>query len=70
MKILSAALLVVVLFFAWLCHVMSADDAARVKVQQDWLAFAMQHHCRIARDPTFGNPNTTWQCDGFQVVRF
>jgi len=48
----------------------NAAEARRNKDYSEWLQFSMQHHCGIIRNPSFGNPSTTWQCDGgFQVVR-
>jgi hypothetical protein len=46
------------------------EDTAQHERSQAWLAFSMAHHCRIVREPSFGNPVTLWQCDGnFQVER-
>lgn len=56
-------------FFGFLIHYIDADDARQNKEAQDWLTFSMQHHCRVSKEDTFADPNTIWQCDGFEVRR-
>jgi hypothetical protein len=54
----------------FLFHQISEEDRIAQQRERDWLSFSMQHHCRIARDSSFSEPSTLWQCDGgFQVKR-
>lgn len=69
----SVCLVAVLAFMGFLFHgcnaAMDADTESHNKVERDWLAFSMQHHCRVSRPSSFSDPNVTWQCDGFEVRR-
>ena len=70
MKFFIPIALAVLAFFALIFHALNAGETRAEQRQQEWLQFTMQHHCSIIRNPSFGNPSTTWQCDGnFQVLR-
>lgn len=67
--IVAGIVLVLVAFGAFI-HSVNLSEQEEQNERQAWLEFTMQHHCHIVRNPTFGNPTTTWQCDGnFEVVR-
>jgi hypothetical protein len=68
--LLLGILVIMAAGFVFLFHCVNEEDRLAQQRERDWQSFSMQHHCRIARDSSFGDPSTLWECDGgFQVKR-
>lgn len=66
MKTLLALALVFVAVMLFCAEKESEQQENRDK---EWMTFSQIHHCKVTKSPTFGQPSTTWDCDGFQVVK-
>jgi len=50
-------------------HELNEETRRDRERERDWLIYSQAHHCKVSHIPGFFEADTTWDCDGFQVVR-
>lgn len=67
--VLFSLLAITVLGGCFVIHELSESDRRDKQSEREWIQFSIEHHCHVARESSFWNGSTLWQCEGGVQIR-